>query len=128
MPQRRRAPRHFIINKLDFDKEQADQYLSLIKAHQVKMHAYRMEMNRAKTNLYSNLANEGNAHDSLFAKINKIQYKIEVQHYSHFQDIKRICRPDQLDNFEELSHELSRLFGPGPPPHGKNGRPHQRKK
>ncbi|MDB4347139.1 hypothetical protein OAB01_00620 [Bacteroidia bacterium] len=120
--QRRKPPKQIIIKKLDFDKEQEKLYQQLIDEHTLKMGAFRSEMEQAKNGLYQNLAKETISKDSLIEAINKIQYKIEAQHYLHFQEIKNICRPDQIDKFIELSTELARLFSPGPPPHKQDKR------
>ena len=39
-----------------------------------------------------------------------LQKQVESVHYAHFMDIKKICRPDQLSDFDKLTKELSRLF------------------
>jgi len=50
--------------------------------------------------------------DSLITVINLNQKQIEETHFKHFEDIKKLCKPEQLDDFKEFSKELGRLFAP----------------
>jgi periplasmic protein CpxP/Spy len=48
--------------------------------------------------------------DSLSKNIADLQKKAEMMNFRHFQDIKKICKPEQLPYFEKLTNELTQLF------------------
>ena len=54
--------------------------------------------------------------DSLIEILASNQKKIEETHFKHFQDIKNLCKPNQMNSFNELTEELSRIFGRKPKP------------
>ncbi len=114
------GPRDLIIERLHFDEAQVQQFEKLIQEHQKNLRTEDEALQNIKTTLYSNLKSEENkvVTDSLINSMVVIQNKIEHIHYSHFEDIKKLCKPEQLEDFNEFASELSRLFGPpkGPPP------------
>lgn len=117
------GPRDLIIERLHFDDTQIQQFEKLIQEHRKNLREQDEALLTIKNTLYSNLKSEENktVTDSLINSMVAIQNKIEHIHYSHFGDIKKLCKPEQLEDFNELASELSRLFGPpkGPPPHHK---------
>ena len=48
--------------------------------------------------------------DSLITLFLANQKNIEEAHFKHFQDIKSICKASQLQDFNSLTQELSKLF------------------
>lgn len=122
-PHHRGGPRELIIERLHFDEAQMEQFEKLIHEHRKNVNAEDESLLNIKNTLYNNLKSEENKEvtDSLINEMVTIQNKIEHIHYSHFGDIKKLCKPEQMKDFNELATELSRLFGPpkGPPPHHK---------
>ena len=108
-------PKHIIVKKLGFDKEQIAKYEALIKTHREAMFQLESKMKVSKNELYSSLSkNEDKpANDSLLAELGKTQMEIEKLHYQHFSEIKKICRKEQIPAFETLSGELVNLFNRG---------------
>lgn len=110
-----------VIEKLKLDDGQVKQYDGLIQKHRAATKTGNEEISRLKQELYTHLNDEVNdqaqaaAQDSLFAAILAAQSRIEHIHYHHFLEIRKLCRPDQLADFDALSHELSTFFRPGPP-------------
>lgn len=119
-PHHRDEPRTLIIERLHFDDKQIDQYDVLIQKHRKDISQEDHALMTIKTALYSNLKAEENKSvtDSLINAMVAVQNKIEHIHYAHFRDIKKLCKPEQMNDFNELATELSHIFGP--PPH----RPH----
>lgn len=119
---RREEPKFYIIKTLNFDSEQEKVYEKLIQEHQSRMQNSRHKLMQLKNKLYSTL-NDINSSptskDSLMAEISREQLKIEQINYSHFKDIKNICKPEQITHFNQLTSELSKLFSPPPPKHVK---------
>ncbi len=121
MAKEQNGPKNIIIEKLHFDKEQAAQYETLIEQHQAIIKSLNDSIKDAKNDLYSSLTNETfTGKDSLIAKLGLLQRQVELTHYDHFSAIKKLCKPDQLENYAALTKEISRFFAPpkkdGPPP------------
>ncbi|UPT70504.1 MAG: hypothetical protein M0D53_15715 [Flavobacterium sp. JAD_PAG50586_2] len=113
----RPEPKEIIIEKLNFDKKQQDDYAKLIQWHRGEITRLDDNIRQAKNELYSQLSQtETNAKtkDSLISVINFNQKQIEHTHFKHFEDIKKLCRKDQMENFNALTEELSRIFAPKP--------------
>jgi hypothetical protein len=108
------GPKRIIIERLGFDKEQIVAYENLIKNHQQAIRKLRMEIGKTKNNLYSTLTGETQMNkDSLETRLGEIQKQVEEVHYNHFSDIKKICRPQQMDAFNSLTKDLAKYFAPG---------------
>jgi protein CpxP len=56
----------------------------------------------------------------LFLQIASNQTGIERLHYNHFIDIKKLCIPEQLEDYNALTIELAQIFGPKLPPKDNN--------
>lgn len=113
----RPEPKQIIIEKLHFDAAQQKEYAKLIQWHRSEIMRLDNNIRQAKNELYSQLNQpEINAiiSDSLISEISLNQKKVEETHFRHFQEIKKLCRKDQLDDFSELTQELSRIFAPKP--------------
>ncbi|MBU3680928.1 MAG: periplasmic heavy metal sensor [Flavobacterium sp.] len=55
---------------------------------------------------------------TLLQEFASLQLKVEETHWQHFSEIKRICRPDQLKEYNKLTEQLMQLFSMGGrPPH-----------
>lgn len=116
-PGQRQQPKEIIIQKLGFDQAQIDQYDKLIEQHRRQIHQKQGEINRTRRALYESLqAGKNINQDSLIARIGELQSEVEQIHLAHFKALHQICTPEQQSRFDELTHELARLFGP-PPPH-----------
>lgn len=116
-PKNRRHPdpRTIIIEKLHFDAQQIKQYDALISPHQKEIKTQDSAIQVLKNKLYLLLASaQANTakKDSLIIAISVTQRKIEHIHYNHFLGIRQICKPEQIPQFNALSHEISSLFSP----------------
>jgi periplasmic protein CpxP/Spy len=111
-PERPTGPQKIIIERLHFDKTQIEQYEKLINNHRELVSANEAEINEVKNKLYQQLNNQMDSLivDSLSKNIADLQKKAEMMNFRHFQDIKKICKPEQLPYFEKLTNELTRLF------------------
>jgi periplasmic protein CpxP/Spy len=117
---RRPQPREIIIEKLDFDANQQDQYVELIGRHRQEINKLDDQIRNSKQELYLQLTKQNiniKAKDSLINNIANTQKQIEEMHFSHFQDIKKLCRKEQINDFNDLTEELSKIFS-GRPKHG----------
>ena len=129
LEERRPEPREIIIKKLHFDEEQQGEYQVEIKKHREKINELDRVIRENKHKLYDLLTTtyEQEEKDSLIEVIVNAQRKVEEAHFEHFQDIKAICKEDQLDDFDELVLELPRIFSPQNRRQPRGGRqPHPR--
>ncbi|MCF6132125.1 periplasmic heavy metal sensor [Flavobacterium wongokense] len=113
----RPEPKEVIIDKLHLDANQQKEYAKLIEWHHSEIERLDENIRHAKNELYSQLNQpeiNSKIRDLLIADINSNQKKIEETHFKHFADIKKLCRKDQMDEFNSLTEELSRLFAPKP--------------
>ena len=118
-PPRRPEPRQVIIDKLHFDEAQQASYEKLIHWHRSRIDSIDGNIRAAKNRLYSQLvqpAVDVKVKDSLINVLADLQKQIEATHFKHFQDIKGICRKEQLNDYNNLTEELSRIFSKPPKP------------
>lgn len=113
----RPKPREIIIEKLHFDANQQKEYDKIIEWHQATIGKLDQNIRQSKKELYSLLMQpEVNlkTKDSLIALLNGYQKQVEETHFKHFEDIKKLCRQDQMEYFNDLTEELARIFAPKP--------------
>ncbi len=120
-PMANEGPKQVIIERLNFNARQTTDYDKLITSHQVSIRALEDSISLLKNNLYQTLNDESSAgKDSIINRLGEIQTQIELTNYNHFEALKKICRPDQLDKFSKLTTELAHFFaskkGTPPPP------------
>ncbi len=107
-------PKNIIIEKLNFDAEQIEKYKELIDKHRHLILKNEKEINDIKNKLYLQLNQKTDTTitNNLYNKIAMLQKNTLMLNISHFKDIKNICKPEQLPNFEKLVGELSQIFAP----------------
>jgi hypothetical protein len=106
-------PREIIIEILHFDENQIVKYEKTIQEHQKLIRKLDSSIRKTKNELYQLLNEEkidSSQKDSLYLKLANYQKQIETTHYNHFLEIKKLCKKEQLDDYEYLTGELSRLF------------------
>jgi periplasmic protein CpxP/Spy len=124
MPQaeQKGGPKQIIINKLHFSKEQVVAYEAIIVEHREAVKGLKDSINDTKNNLYQSLKTETFVgKDSLIDLLSNLQKRIESVHYEHFTQIKKLCKPEQMGDFNKLTNELAIYFttekkGTPPPP------------
>ena len=112
------GPRNAIIEKLHFDEEQIKKYDVLIDEHRAVVRENDQKIMHLKNSLYALVDSSVNnaEKDSVMLALAEAQANIEKAHFRHFQDIRRLCRDEQLDEFRELMDEIASLFAPPRPP------------
>jgi len=113
---RHQGPRNIIIERLEFNKEQIEKYDLSIKRHRKAIRETEEQIHRLKNELYRTLNSNSDTLQRavLIAQLGEMQMNIEKTHIHHFKEIKAICNPEQLDNFENLTSEIATLFAKGP--------------
>lgn len=107
------GPKNKIIETLHFDSDQVVKYESLIDQHKEKTRQLRDNIREIKSQLYQTLNEEnGGSRDSLINQLGILQKEIEVVHYDHFTQIKKLCRSDQFEYFDALITSRADFFDP----------------
>jgi len=115
-PMRPNENREIIIDKLQLSKSQIVAYDSLILWHQNEINVSERDINLAKMNLFRSIAsNELEVKDSIINRISEMQKFIELAHYQHFMDLKKLCDPSQMQAFSQLMTEVGGLFNASQP-------------
>ncbi len=106
-------PKKIIGERLRFDHGQMERYESLIRDHQQTIREADREIRDLKTEIYSSLSSPSpSKQDSLLNLLADAQQRIERAHVEHFTALRQLCRPDQQEEFNKLSHELAEIFSP----------------
>lgn len=109
------SPKEVINKMLQFNEAQRAQYSSLVILHRSAVRAKDAQIHANKKNLYSLLTRDDlikKQEDSIVNRLGNLQKEIEILHFKHFQDIKKICGPAQEDAFNKLAKTLTSLFKP----------------
>jgi periplasmic protein CpxP/Spy len=110
-PMKQEGPKKIIIEQLHFDKDQVAAYETIIIEHQKSVKVLKDSISNTKNNLYQSLKTETfTGKDSLITLLSDLQKRIESVHYDHFIQIKKICRPEQMEAFNKLTNELAFYF------------------
>jgi protein CpxP len=113
--------KEFISEKLHFDANQNDKYESIIPIYKDKIDSLDAINRKLKSELYSQLKLQvvnSAIKDSIITLFLANQKHIEEEHFKHFQDIKSICKPTQLSDYNALTQELYKMFS------NQNSKPH----
>lgn len=104
------GPRELIIERLHFDSAQIKEYDKLIAIHRDAIKSGNEKMGQLKNQLYLGILQSSSPNDSLKNEIGKLQVEIEGIQLKHFEDISKLCRAEQKEDFNNLVGELARLF------------------
>ncbi len=122
-PGGRPEPKEIIAQRLHFDEDQNKAYEKLIQWHRSEITRLDGNIRQAKDELYGQLSQpEPNikSKDSIVNLLGVYQKQIEETNFRHFLDIKHLCHPNQLDDFNALTAELGKMFARQP-----RKRPHE---
>lgn len=110
-------PKKIIVDRLEFDEGQVKQFEVFIDKHSGVVKTQDKGIQSSKRELYALLnTDDFSARDSLVGQLIEHLRVIETAHFDHFADIKSICREDQMEAYEELTHEIQEIFRPKGPP------------
>jgi len=113
--------RSVIEQKLQFDTQQKEKLSELIDSHRAETRELDEQIQKIRGTYYESLADNRSTlaqQNQLLQQLGQLQIRIEKGRWHHFMAIKKLCKPDQLDNFSELTKELVQAFPGGPrPPH-----------
>jgi hypothetical protein len=105
------GPKQLIIEKLDFDKKQIEAFELLVQDHRGIIREKNNAILQKKQALYGQLSlGKDSLKHLLMEDIAELQAQVEETHYQHFLDIKRLCKPSQMEKFNSFTKEITRLF------------------
>mgnify|MGYP006181155943 CR=1 FL=1 len=112
-PKRHEGPKAIIREKLQFDDQQNNQYEKYIYKHRQSINQNELIMSELRSTLFAQLKNnqqDSSKIDSIISVIGQRQMIIEKINYTHFLEIKKICKPEQQQNFDAFTSEIVQLF------------------
>lgn len=102
-------PDRIIVEVLQFDDRQRDEFRKLKDDHHGKMMKLNDHFRKTLEDYFLTLQNNSSAKDSLETLISGLEKERLNITYSHFQDIKKLCRDDQLEKFNTFLPDLIRF-------------------
>ncbi|MFP5042818.1 Spy/CpxP family protein refolding chaperone [Parasediminibacterium sp. JCM 36343] len=119
----------FLIKELAFDSNQQRAYQALIKQHQETIREIKPRLKEAKEAYFSLLCDTSiteNKIKAAAAKANTVEAEIDIAGFHHFQEVRKLCTPQQQKKFDSVIVQTVRMMAPPqqhPPRRGMGGRP-----
>ena len=120
-PGKIRPKNNFLVEQLEFNKDQKDKFYKLDQTHRQKMRSIDEQIRTQKDLLFRLIEDEGANIDSITTLIGNLEKQKDLELYSFFKSIRSFCTPEQIDRLNSILKDAVRV-GPGPP-HGKGGPP-----
>jgi Spy/CpxP family protein refolding chaperone len=120
----------FMVDQLQFDTTQAAAYWKLRDA-MISTQKPVVDSIRTAKKRFFDLLNQNNVTDSeLYNRSNEVadlQKKLDLATFRHFQNVRALCHPDQLQKFDTVIKEIVIRMTPfRHPPHGDSISTHNR--
>jgi periplasmic protein CpxP/Spy len=106
------GPKEIIIERLHFDAAQTEAYSKLITEHRSSITEKEQAVLKLKNRLYELLRVEvvHSEKMEIERELGELQIQIEDIHFKHFQNIKELCRPEQMKDYKILIQDIAELF------------------
>jgi periplasmic protein CpxP/Spy len=105
----------FMVDQLKFDTVQAAAYWTLRDSLVTKQRPVMDSIRNAKLSFFDML-NQSNINDSMLAarsnEITYLQKRLDLLTFRHFQQVRTLCRPDQLQKFDTVIKEIVNRMTP----------------
>ncbi len=110
-------PRDIIIKELQFSPEQVTAFEKLIDQHKELFEEKKKQLMEKKRALHRLLTPSKSIKDEqmLASEIGALQKDIELIQFRHFEDIKALCKTEQLPDFNRLMNDIGHIFQTAPP-------------
>jgi protein CpxP len=133
-PAQREGVVDFLVKELGFDSVQKQKLVRLRDEHQQQMMNVRKD-NRAAKDTFFALLQKDTVTDSELEKAAQAStiadQRADVLTFRHFQEIRKLCTPEQQKKFNDVLEQVLRMIGPpqpghqpGPPPPRREGGMH----
>lgn len=121
----------FMVDQLKFDQQQEAAYWKLRDSMITTQRPVMDSMRSAKKSFFDLLNQSGLNDSTLYSRSNEIadlQKRLDLATFRHFQKVRAICRPDQLQKFDTVIQEIvSRMTPFRRPPGNHSGDSTKRK-
>ncbi len=112
-------PMSFVVNELDFNAGQMDQFRLLGEKHHKDMRHISDAIKQLKDELFSNISKldvDRSKIDIITDKIGQFEKEKDLKMFYHFQAIQNICDSGQKRKFNQLIKDALHRDGNRPPP------------
>ncbi|WP_157603609.1 Spy/CpxP family protein refolding chaperone [Polaribacter atrinae] len=106
--QRNNPTRNFLMEQLSFSKTQKASFRTLDAAHREVMRSLENEIKNQKDFLFEGFNKEDFKIDSLTAKIGALQAKKDIEVFSFFKQVRKLCTAEQVQKFDKIIKEAIR--------------------
>lgn len=111
-----RENKDIISEKLNFDEDQDFAFQYLRDEHRHNVSHLEQELHQKRKLLFKNLKDSTQNTNLILNDIARINKQMDSFNYIHFAEIKKICKPEQMEDFNELTEKLANMFGKKKPP------------
>lgn len=94
--------RNFLIEELRFSNSQKDTFLALDNLHKKNMMSFEDEVRKTKDILFNSFSDETANIDSLSTIIGALQAKKDIEVFSFFKSVRKICTNEQQEKFDKI--------------------------
>lgn len=117
--------KNFIVQQLQLDQRQQQQFDSLRTIHFNEMNNYRKQMRELKDALFDKLKQpQDSGYISAAQQIGALQSQMDLSTFHHFKALRAICTQSQQAKFDNIIQEVLRNMGrPGGRPSEGDRRP-----
>lgn len=107
-------PWRMVVKEVGFNDQQTQQYFALRDAHRNEMHRLDDQFGETLRDYFDLLKGIPNPslEDSLLTRLGRIEREKAMITFGHFREVKSLCRPDQVDAFNRILPELTRVVLP----------------
>ncbi|MCI2227829.1 hypothetical protein MC378_01535 [Polaribacter sp. MSW13] len=110
---------NFLIERLQFNDDQKEQFRELDKTHREFMMNFENQIRKNKDVLFNSFSKENFNSDSIISTISVLQAKKDTELYRFFSKVRKICTKKQVKVFDDIINEA--LKGSERPPVNERG-------
>jgi protein CpxP len=112
---RHQQEKNFLIEELQFTGIQKDKFLSFDTVHRENMMRLEQQIRKQKDVLFNSFSDGVVNIDSLGALIGELEGKKDIEIFSFFKSVRKICTKDQQEKFDKIISKALKGGKKGPP-------------
>ena len=112
---RHQQEKNFLIEELQFTDIQKDKFLSFDTVHRENMMCLEQQIRKQKDVLFNSFSDGVVNIDSLGALIGELEGKKDIEIFSFFKSVRKICTKDQQEKFDKIISKALKGGKKGPP-------------
>lgn len=114
--------RDFIVQELQFDKNQRERFYFLDSQHRETMENFDVEIRQSKDVLFNSFSKANFSSDSISKRIGTLEGEKEQEFFTFFREVRKICKPEQASVFDKIIKSALHQKGNKPSRSGERGR------